>query len=146
MTKQRFNLKTAWIVGVVGYAILRAVIAWGLFRDYGVNPWVFAVIDIGTAIPYATAVAELPGAIARSERRGIIRRLVVAVVTFMAPYAYIWLAAEDAPTDLRGGLLVLVVCLFGAAGIGVWRKSRAAEVIDLEPRLAQNGSSSMSRA
>ena len=64
----------------------------------------------------------------------------------MAPYAYIWLAAEDAPTDLRSGLLVLVVCLFGAAGIGVWRKSRNAKTLDREPRLVQNGSSAMPRA
>ena len=141
------NVKRAWIIGVVGYSILRAVIAWGLFRDYGVNPWVFAVIDIGTAIPYASAVAELPGAIARSAPRAIGRHLVVAVVTFLAPYAYIWIAAEDAPTDLRSGLLVLVVCLFGAAGVGVWRKSRASgdgeEVADLTD---QNGSSSMPSA
>ena len=134
------SVKRAWIIGVVGYSILRAVIAWGLFRDYGVNPWIFAIIDVGTAIPYATAVAELPGAIARSDRRGSARHLVVAVVTFMAPYAYIWLTASDAPTDLRGGLAILVLCLFGAAGLGVWRKSRAEDAAD------QNGSSSMSSA
>lgn len=40
-------------------------------------------------------------------------------------------------------LLVLVVCVFGAAGIGVRRKSRATDSIDLSPHLAQNGSSSM---
>lgn len=127
------NVKRAWIIGVVGYSILRAVIAWGLFRDYGVNPWVFAVIDIGTAIPYATAVAELPAAITRSDGRGIARHLVVAVVTFLAPYAYIWVTAEGAPTDLRSGLIVLTACLFVAAGIGVWRKSRTAvsEVLPL---------------
>lgn len=122
------NLKRAWIAGVVGYSILRAVIAWGLFRDYGVNPWIFAVIDIGTAVPYATAVAELPGAIVGSKASTIGRHVVVAVTTFIAPYGYIWLVADGAPTNLRSGLLVLVVCLFGAAGVGVWRKMRRQDV------------------
>ena len=117
------SIKKAWVVGVVGYSILRAVIAWGLFRDYGVNPWIFAVIDIGTAIPYATAIAEIPAAIAESRVSNATRHIAVAVVTFIAPYGYIWLVADGAPTNLRAGLIVLAVCLFVAATIGVVRKA-----------------------
>lgn len=128
------NLKKAWILGVVGYSTLRAVIAWGLFRGYGVNPWVFAVIDIGTAIPYAWSIADLPGSIVRAKAVPIIRNLIVAVVTFMAPYAYIWRVAADAPTNLRAGLIILLVCLLGAAVVGVIRKvligMRGEDVID----------------
>ncbi len=121
------SVRRAWVVGVVGYSILRAVIAWGLFRDYGVNPWVFAVIDVGTAIPYATAIAALPTAIVHGHRAAIARHSLVATGTFFAPYAYVGLMAEGAPTNLVGGLVLLAVCLCGAAGVGLWRKTRNAQ-------------------
>lgn len=139
------SLKKAWIAGVVGYSILRAVIAWGLFRDYGVNPWIFGIIDVGTAVPYASAVAELPGSIVRGTGRKIAQHLAVAVTSFMAPYAYIWIAADDAPQDLRGGLLILVLCLLIAASIGIWKKVRSesdgdGELIDVDPVDVTDGS------
>lgn len=126
------SFKRAWIGGVVGYSVLRAVIAWSVFSDYGVNPWVFAVIDVGTAIPYAWCIAELPGAIIARQSRRLVAMVSVAIVTFFAPYAYVWLAADGAPTNLRSGLVVLVVCLLGAAIVGVVCKTRRNnELIDL---------------
>ncbi len=122
------NLRRTWIAAVVGYSALRAVLAWGLFRDYGVNPWIFGIIDVGTAVPYATAIADLTNSIVRSATVAALKHAAIAVVTFVAPYAYIWFAAEDAPTDLRGGLAVLAICLFLAAVVGLVRKTRIARL------------------
>lgn len=133
------NVKRAWIVGVVAYSVVRAIIAWGLFSDYGVNPWIFAVIDIGTAIPYAWSIAELPGAIVDRRSARIALTLTVAIVTFFAPYAYIWSAAAGAPTNLRSGLVVLAICLMGAAAVGVVRKARRSDaLIDLTTSTASS--------
>ena len=39
----------AWIVTIFGYSALRALVVWPTLSTYGVNPWIFLVIDVGTA-------------------------------------------------------------------------------------------------
>lgn len=124
--KRFWSVRRAWILTVFGFSAVRAVVAWGLFNDYGLNPWVFAAVDVGTALPYATAIAELPSAVATSNRLDTLRYVAMAVGSFLAPYVYIWFAADDAPLNLRLGMVILAACLFGAAAIGLLRKANAA--------------------
>lgn len=113
-----------WIWTIVGYSLLRFVIAWGAFSDHGANVWVFGLIDVGTAWPYAKSVAEVCKRAARSEWRALPLPLVVAVATFFAPYAYLWFAAGEMPGGVRIGMILCVSVLLLAATAGVLGKTR----------------------
>ena len=43
----------AWIVGVFGFSVARALVVWPTLGAYGVNPWIFLLVDVLTAWPYA---------------------------------------------------------------------------------------------
>lgn len=125
-TKRNFGriLEQTWIWSVVGYSVLRFVVAWGAFGEHGVNPWVFGVIDVGTAWPYGKGVALICKRIANSEWKRLPMPLAVALVCFFAPYAYIWFAAGEVPAGVRIGMAIFVAVLFVAATVGVVAKSR----------------------
>ena len=79
----------AWIVAVTAYAVVRALVAWPTLSRFGVNPWIFLAIDIGTAYPYALGQAKMVKGF-RVRRYDVAQVWgVVVLVTFLAPYAYI---------------------------------------------------------
>ena len=119
------NLGTkAWITGVVGYSIVRAVLVWGVLT--AVNPWLFAAIDILTAIPYAVSTAALPDAIASNDRRATSRHALIAAITFFAPYAYVAHFAAQAhnSTSVLGGLTVFMAIMAIIAVVGLRKKAK----------------------
>ena len=107
------------IWSVVGYTILRFVVAWGAFGDHGANVWIFGLLDVGTAWPYAKAIALVTKRSAAAEWRRVPLPALVALVSFFAPYAYLWFAAGSMPDGLRAGLAIFVVVLAAAAVGGV---------------------------
>lgn len=117
-------IEQTWIWSIVGYSLLRFGIAWGAFHEHGANVWVFGLIDVGTAWPYAKSVAEVCKRAARSEWRSLPLPLTVAIVTFFAPYAYLWFAAGEMPSDVRVGMVICVVVLLLAASAGILAKTR----------------------
>ena len=117
---------------MVGYTVLRFVVAWGAFGEHGANVWIFGLLDVGTAWPYAKAVAVICRRSAAFEWRGLPVPVAVALASFFAPYAYLWLAAGEMPDTLRAGLALFVVVLFGAAVLGVVTKVRKMRAADAE--------------
>ncbi len=117
-------LEQTWIWSIVGYALLRFFIAWGAFSEHGANIWVFGLIDVGTAWPYAKSVAIVCKRSARSEWRELSLPLAVAVTTFFAPYAYLWFAAGEMPGGVRLAMAICVTVLLIAAAAGVLVKTR----------------------
>ncbi len=117
-------VEQTWIWSIVGYSLLRFFIAWGAFSEHGANIWVFGLIDVGTAWPYAKSVSTVCKRAAGSQWRSLPVPLVVALGTFFAPYAYLWFAAGEMPGDVRLGMIICVSVLLVAASAGVLTKSR----------------------
>ena len=117
-------IEQTWIWSVVGYSLVRFVIAWGAFSEHGANAWIFGLIDVGTAWPYGKAVAVVCKRVANGDWARLPVPLVATVVMFFAPYAYLWFAAGEMPSGMRLGLGICVSVLFLAASAGVIVKSR----------------------
>lgn len=117
-------IEQTWIWTVVGYSLLRFVVAWGAFSEHGANVWVFGLIDVGTAWPYGKGVALVCKRVANSEWKGLPLPLVAALGSFFAPYAYLWFAAGEMPSGMRVGMAICVGVLFLAATAGVVAKTR----------------------
>lgn len=114
----------AWIWSVIGYTILRFVIAWGAFADHGANVWVFGLLDIGTAWPYAKAVAVICRRAADGEWKRLRSPVTIALASFFAPYGYLWFAAGEMPGGLRIGLAVCVLVVAAAATVGAASRTK----------------------
>lgn len=110
-------LGRAWIVTIFGYSILRALVVWPTLGTYGVNPWVFLVIDVGTAWPYAYGQVRLVKA-ARSRDWGPVQLwTIVAVLAFIAPYAYVVGAGSGEMPLIAWVIIGALVVVFGVASV-----------------------------
>jgi hypothetical protein len=129
-SRLRQILTLSWVIGIVLFTLGRLVVAKGTLEEYGLNLWVFAVIDLVTAVPYALGVAKVVTAMIDRNFAGTTSWAAVAVGSFLAPYLYIAWAGQDAsfPTEVYVALAVLIVIFGGNAILSVRRKVRAAEV------------------
>lgn len=117
-------IEQTWIWSVVGYTLVRFFIAWGAFSDHGANVWVFGLIDVGSAWPYAKGVAIICKRAAEGSWARLPVPIVITIALFFSPYAYLWFAAGEMPAGMRVGLAICVTVLFLAAGSGIFAKSR----------------------
>lgn len=129
---RRQIFEISWIVGVVAFTLLRLFVAQETLVQYGLNIWVFGVIDLVTAVPYAVGIARVVEAMVDRDAKGASGWLVVAGFSFVAPYGYVALAGRDAsfPTGVWI-ILVVVMVIFGANavwnGVRKVRRARAEE-------------------
>ncbi len=107
-----------WAIGIVAFSAARALIAWPMLGDYGVNPLVFLGIDIVTAPPYGIAQAVTVMILrdrARPERDAAPWALIV-LACFLAPYAYIFAASGRMPALAYVGVIAWMA-LFGVLAV-----------------------------
>ena len=117
-SRLRRNLEWGWVVTVVVFTLGRLLLARETLAQYGLNIWIFGIIDLVTAFPYALGTARVVGAIVDRNGRDISKWTLVAAGSFLAPYVYVALAGADGKFPpgvyLALGLLMVV---FGANAI-----------------------------
>ena len=119
----------AWVAAVFGYSVLRAVVVWPTLGSYGVNPWVFLLIDVATAWPYAVGQVRVVQGLRHRNWRKVESWGIVTLLSFLAPYAYIVLAGSGQMPLLAYVVVgVLVVVIGTAAVMRIVRQARVAEV------------------
>lgn len=104
----------AWAIGIVLFSAARALLAWPALGRYGVDPWIFLAIDLVTALPYGIAQA-LTVKILRDKDRppsDSAPWAILVVVTFLLPYAYIFMSSGSMPALAVIGVVAWMV-LFG---------------------------------
>lgn len=116
---------------VVGYSLARCAAVWQLLGDLGVDPLLFAAIDVATALPYAKAWPRFADAVSRRSLGAGIAWLLIALVSFAAPYAYLALAAPTYSSGVEGGLVIFALLAAVSAGIGAIRAVRGGRGVRL---------------
>src|SRR3954451_17813352 len=125
------RLGRAWIVGVVAYAIVRALIAWPTLGRYGVNPVVFLIIDLGTAYPYALGQVKIVMGFRAKDYRQVQVWAAVVGVTFLAPYVYVFVAGgQRLPLQVWVILSILIVALAVSSVLRMRGQYRSTELGD----------------
>ena len=110
---------------MVVYAIVRAAVVWPTLGNYGVNPLIFLIIDVGTAWPYAIGQVRVVQALRDRAWSQVQVWTLVALVSFLAPYIYIVGAGSgELPLLAYIIILVLVLALGGASVARIVRRVR----------------------
>ena len=107
----------AWIVGVFGYSVLRALVVWPTLGTYGVNPWVFLLIDVVTAWPYAYGQVRVVKAMRARQWGDTQLWALITLLSFVAPYLYIVGAGSGDMPLLAYIIIGILMVAFGAASI-----------------------------
>lgn len=110
-------LGKAWIASIFGYSVIRALVVWPTLGDYGVNPWAFLAVDIGTAWPYAYGQVRVVNA-ARARAWGETQRwALISLLAFIAPYAYIAGAGSGRMPIVAWVIVLGLMVAFGVASV-----------------------------
>lgn len=100
-----------------GYSVLRALIVWPTLGDYGINPWAFLVIDVGTAWPYAYGQVRVVNEARMRNWGGTQLWAAIAMLSFIAPYAYIAGAGSGEMPLIAWIVIGLLMLFFGVASL-----------------------------
>ena len=117
------TLGQMWTLGVIVLCVARAVIVWPMLSEYGINPWWFLVLDVGTAPFYGVGQA-MGVKLLRDETRPLRHAMpwiAMVLVSFLAPYLYVLRSAGHLPHYVVYGVL-LWMAVFG--GLGARRMAR----------------------
>lgn len=117
----------AWVLGISVFAIVRALLAWPTLGRYGVNPWVFLTIDVGTAPPYAYGQVRLIKSLANRLHRGTQLWTVVVLMSFLAPYVYVFVAGSGELPLIGYVIVSVLVLIFGLASFARFRAELRSE-------------------
>lgn len=107
--KHRQLIERWWIAIVLLWDILKTLIVDETFAKYGVNPYIYFVIVICIAVPYAYSTAKMLFAILANHWRNAFKFGVVAVVLHFVPDIYILVTAKHVPRSLFDSFIVMVV-------------------------------------
>jgi hypothetical protein len=106
-------MQLAWFVVVMAWCSVRIIVVAQWLVAYGVDPWMFALIDVGSAIPYAICSARLVGALVDGQPRVAMWWAAPTVATFAAPDVYIFSVGRGMPWATY--VVVAAVAVVGAA-------------------------------
>jgi len=122
-----------WVLLVVLYGFGKSLVVWGALGKYGVNPFIYLIVDIAAAIPYGIATARVViTGIARNWRQ-VQKWAIVATVTHFIPDIYIFSVIRSAPRIIIDGL-ISVIAFFTLVAIA----SVGAQMRDHRKRKSQN--------
>lgn len=107
--RQRF-WERIWASTILLYTVVATVVVWRTLGKYGVNVFLFFVIDGITSWTYGIATARLVLNVIKREWKAVRKWTLAAAVSFVTPQIYILASARHAPRDVY--LIVIGVITF----------------------------------
>lgn len=105
-----------WIVIVLTWDILKSFAVDRIFTKYGVNAYIYLIIVVSIAVPYAISTAKMFFAIVLNYWRKATLYGSVAMVLHFVPDVYILITAKSVPRTIYDSFLfiIAVFTFFGA--------------------------------
>jgi hypothetical protein len=112
----------------LAYTAVRFVFVNTTLSGYGVNPWLFLIIDTVAGVVYVLGVERLIVALSPKARTAWPRMIgwsALTGVAFAAPYLYIYASSHELPLSFALGLSVIIILLLVNACVSIMRSVRS---------------------
>jgi len=132
-TKRQTFWERLWASTIVLYTFGATFVVWKALHKYGVNPYLFFVIDLITSWFYGLASARLVVAIIHKRWSETQKWGCLSALNFMLPQIYILMSARHVPRDVYIIIYSVIGVMVAFAIVGivsqlrVARKERVAE-------------------
>ena len=117
-------MERGWILVSIAYGGLRAALVWKFLSQYGVNTYVFVAIEFTSAALYGISSGKVVGAVVDGEWNRLRAWLPMAVMSYFAPDAYVFLSAGRLPSDMLFILISMVCVTLVLTGVGMFTQVR----------------------
>lgn len=118
-------LSRTWAGVVVGWSLIRTLIVWAAVGDYGLNPWIYLVIDLASACVDAITTPRMVLSFIDDHFKVATKWAVVSLGAFMVPDLYIFLGTRTLPKKIIVVILTIIAATLTIAVVGVVRKIKA---------------------
>lgn len=118
---RRRRFSRLWLITSVCWSLLRTAIVWAALAKYGVNPAVYLLVDVGSALVPAWSMPQLVTCCIDRRRRRAIEAGVVTLLGYLVPDIYIFTASSHLPF-MAVALLLAVVYVSIAVGVVTLRR------------------------
>lgn len=117
--RRRKHLSRGWAIIVVGWSVVRTIIVWAAVGDYGLNPWIYLLIDLCSATVDARSTPKMVLYFIDDHYRKALKWAAISLGAFLVPDAYIFLGTRTLPNNLIAVILGIIGVTLLAAVIGV---------------------------
>lgn len=97
-----------WLALVISWALIRSIVVRDVFGNYGINGWVYFLVDLGSGIPYAIYSGRAVVNFLDKDWRCVRKNGLMALICFYIPDLFILIFAKQIPTSLLIGFLLSV--------------------------------------
>lgn len=126
ISKRQKFWERAWASTIVLYTFAATFVVWKALHKYGVNPYLFFVIDLITSWFYGIASARLVIAVIKRRWSESQKWGWLSAINFMLPQLYILLSARRVPRDVYLIIYSVIGVLIAFALIGIGSQIKAA--------------------
>jgi hypothetical protein len=127
MAKQ-VTLKRAWLASVLTYSLIRTFIIWKIFQKYGVNQYVYLVIDLICAYFFAKFSTKVVLEANQTHYKKLIKNLLFTLVFNFIPDMYVLLTAKEVPQFLYESFIQVILILAGVSAFTLYRSYKQRKI------------------
>lgn len=122
--RRRRRLSNTWALFVIGWSIIRTLIVWAAVGDYGLNPWLYLVLDLVSASIDAFSTPRMVIRFVDDQYRKALQWALVSLAAFVMPDIYIFAGTRTLPRKLIAVIVAVITITLLSAVIAVLRKVR----------------------
>ena len=125
-TKRQTFWERVWASTIILYTFAATFVVWKALHKYGVNPYIFFVVDLVTSWFYGIASARLVVAVIHKRWSETQKWGWLSALNFMLPQIYILVSARHVPRDVYIIIYSVIGVMVAFAIVGVATQLRAA--------------------
>jgi len=135
--QRRRRLSRTWAIIVVAWSLIRTVIVWAAVGDYGLNPWIYLALDLGSAVIDALSTPRMVLSFIDDHWRKAVEWALISLVVFIIPDLYIFLGTRTLPKRIIVIICLIIGATLSIGVLGVWRKVKKGRQLKAAARAAE---------
>jgi hypothetical protein len=131
MSSRSTTWSRVWIIASIAYGGLRTALVWRFLHQYGVNVWVFGIIELFASALYGLSSARVVTFLLARSWSHLRPWGVLTFVSYAIPDVYVFASAGTLPgsyLDVLIGIVFVTAVLTAIGIVGQVRKGRALQL------------------
>ena len=105
-----------WLITSVVWSLVRTAIVWAALAQYGVQPVIYLVVDLASALVLAWSMPKLVTSMIDKRHRPALKAGIVTLLGYLVPDIYIFAASSHLPMV---AIVMLLMVVYVSVTVGI---------------------------
>lgn len=129
VVERRRRWRVIVAVAMISWSLVRTVIIWVAIGGYGLNPWLYLVIDLSSAVVDSVTTPSMVVRFIDDRFRAAAGWAAISLGAFLVPDVYIFVGTQRLPPGIIAMVATIVTLTLTVAVVGVVRKVHAGRAL-----------------